>query len=160
MRIRIREPEDFISGLIFVTIGFGAMAIALGYPMGTAARMGPGYLPALLGGLLGALGAAIMFKSLDFAAVAREREAWRPDLWQAVVRVLRPLIVIAGGLIAFSYLLPRYGLVAAVVALVLIITFADYKPRYLLAVPLAVGLAAVAVLIFVRGLGIPMRVWP
>ena len=45
-------------------------------------------------------------------------------------------------------------------ALVLISAFADHKPRLMAAVPLAIVLASVIVLIFVRGLGIPLRVWP
>ena len=48
----IRGQQDFWSGLLFV--GFGAVALVIGrdYAMGTAMRMGPGYFPMILAGLL------------------------------------------------------------------------------------------------------------
>jgi hypothetical protein len=158
MRIRIREPEDFISGFLFVALGLGALWVALGYPMGTATRMGPGYMPAVLGGLLAFLGAAITLKSLSLGPA---RDA-RPDfnLAQDLVRLVRPLFFVVVGLLTFAYVLPRYGLVAAVIPLVIISALADHRPRLGAAVPLAVVLAGVTVLIFVRGLGLPIRVWP
>ena len=55
----IRHPKDFFAGLIF--IGFGLVAVIIGsnYSLGTAARMGPGYFPRILGILLILLGAAL-----------------------------------------------------------------------------------------------------
>jgi hypothetical protein len=160
MRLQVRDPEDLVSGLIFVGIGLGAIFIALGYPMGTAARMGPGYFPSILGGLLALLGLAIVVKSLGVAQAGEEEREKRVGLGDALLRLLRPLVFVASALVAFAYLLPRYGLVLAVVSLVLISTFADHKPRLFSAIPLAAIMAALVVLIFVRGLGLPIRVWP
>jgi hypothetical protein len=41
-----------MSGVIFVGIGAIALTIARDYPMGSALRMGPGYFPNVLGGIL------------------------------------------------------------------------------------------------------------
>lgn len=158
MRLRIREPEDFVSGILFAVLGLGALWIAFSYPMGTATRMGPGYMPAVLGGLLAFLGVVIMLKSLDFGASGDSAPDFQ--IGQDLLRLLRPLVFVVTGLLTFAYVLPRYGLVAAVILLVTISAFADYKPRLMTAVPLAVLLAGVTVLIFVRGLGLPIRVWP
>jgi hypothetical protein len=49
-------PKDFWSGVMLC--GFAAVGIltARGYSLGTAGKMGPGYFPLLLGGVLGTLG--------------------------------------------------------------------------------------------------------
>ncbi len=62
--MRIRAPKDFWSGVMFC--GFAAVAIlaARGYSLGTAGKMGPGYFPLLLGGVLGALGAVLIGRSV------------------------------------------------------------------------------------------------
>ena len=55
----IRHPKDFLAGLIFVAFGIAAIVLGSGYPLGTAARMGPGYFPRILGILLIVLGGAL-----------------------------------------------------------------------------------------------------
>jgi len=69
--MQIKSPKDFWAGLMF--IGFGAFAVAWSlthYQMGTAVRMGPGYFPVMLGGLLAVLGAAVFAESLIAAPAA------------------------------------------------------------------------------------------
>ena len=45
----VRSPKDFVAGLMFIAIGIAAIVIASNYTLGTAARMGPGYFPRILG---------------------------------------------------------------------------------------------------------------
>ena len=141
-------------------LGLGALWMALGYPMGTAARMGPGYMPAILGGLLTLLGAVITLKSLHVARAGETVREPAPGFAAEIARLMRPLFFVVVALLSFAHILPRYGLVAAVVVLVLISAFADHRPRLIPVVPLAIVLAFATVLIFVHGLGIPLRVWP
>ncbi len=63
--------------MIFVAIGIAFMVLAQEYRMGTAARMGPGYFPTLLGGLLAVLGL-----TLAVPALIRDGEAF-PTLHHA-----------------------------------------------------------------------------
>jgi hypothetical protein len=49
---RIRNPKDFWAGVLFVLTGVAAIVIGSRYNLGTAARMGPGYFPRILGMLL------------------------------------------------------------------------------------------------------------
>ena len=60
----IRHPKDFYAGLLFVGFGVAAIVIGSNYPLGTAARMGPGYFPRMLGILLIVLGAALSLAAL------------------------------------------------------------------------------------------------
>jgi putative tricarboxylic transport membrane protein len=55
---------DFVSGLLFVVVGLSVMWLAGHYSPGTTARMGPGYFPRLLGGLLAVLGMTITAQAL------------------------------------------------------------------------------------------------
>lgn len=52
MKFDLRGNKDFLAGLLFALIGGFAVALARGYPMGTTMRMGPGYFPTVLGGIL------------------------------------------------------------------------------------------------------------
>jgi hypothetical protein len=63
--MHIKNPKDFWAALMF--IGFGAFVVAWSlthYQMGTAVRMGPGYFPVMLGGLLAVLGAMVFVQSV------------------------------------------------------------------------------------------------
>ena len=62
--MRIRAPKDFWSGVMFCGFAVVAILAARGYSSGTAGKMGPGYFPLLLGGLLAALGAILIARSL------------------------------------------------------------------------------------------------
>ena len=56
----LRGSKDFLAGLLFLAIGAGAMVVARGYPFGTTARMGSGYFPTVLGGVLVLFGVFLM----------------------------------------------------------------------------------------------------
>ena len=52
--------DDVVAGGIFVALGLAFAIGARGYELGTAFRMGPGYVPLVLGGLLALLGMAVI----------------------------------------------------------------------------------------------------
>ena len=62
--MRIRAPKDFWSGVMFCAFAAVGILTATGYSLGTAGKMGPGYFPLLLGGVLGILGAILIARSL------------------------------------------------------------------------------------------------
>lgn len=63
--MQIKSPKDFWAGLMFIGFGLFTVVWALAfYQMGTAVRMGPGYFPVVLGGMLAALGAMVFADSL------------------------------------------------------------------------------------------------
>jgi len=69
--MHIKRPKDFWAGLMFISFGLFTVIWSLThYQMGTAVRMGPGYFPVLLGGLLAVLGAAVFAESLISAPPA------------------------------------------------------------------------------------------
>ena len=62
--MKIKSQQDFFSGLMFMVVGVAFAWGATTYTIGEGARMGPGYFPLVLGILLAAMGAFIVFESL------------------------------------------------------------------------------------------------
>jgi hypothetical protein len=60
---RLASP-GVIGGALALAIGVWAMAEAWTYPLGTLRRMGPGYFPVMLGGLMAAMGAMLALSAL------------------------------------------------------------------------------------------------
>jgi hypothetical protein len=136
-----------IGGALAVALGFWVMAEAAGYPLGSARRMGPGFLPVTLGGVLAGLGGTLAGLSLWRDEPAPEDET-RADP--------RALLAVLAGLGAFALVLPRAGLVPAVLALVLIAAQGSGQLRPAGALLLAAVLAGLAWAIFTLGLGLPL----
>jgi hypothetical protein len=134
--------------VLFVAIGITFMIVARNYRFGTTARMGPGFFPTLLGGLLAGLGLL-----LAIPALVREGDAF-PRLH------LRPLLTILSGIIVFALLMQPLGFVLAAVIFVLICGFADPDLRLVESAGLAVLLTAFCVGVFVLLLGLPLSLWP
>lgn len=148
MALQIRRPKDFYSGLIFVVVGVFALVIGRDYSLGTATRMGPGYFPALLGWLLTILGAIIALRALWISG---------PPVGPIG---FRPLVLILAGMLGFAALLEPAGLVVATVTLIGIGCLASSESRLRESVPLTIALIALALGLFVYGLGLPLKVWP
>ncbi len=124
------------------------MVLAHGYRIGTPARMGPGFFPTVLGGILAALGL-----SLSIPALIRDGEPL-PRLG------LRPLFTVLIAIVVFALLLQPLGFVLSAVVLVLMSGFADPELRPAESVGLALLLTAFSVVIFVVLLGLPFNLWP
>lgn len=148
MALQIRRPKDFYSGLIFIVVGLFALVIGRDYSLGTTTRMGPGYFPALLGWLLTILGAIIALRALWISG---------PPVGSIGIR---PLALILVAMLAFAALLEPAGLVIATVALIGIGCLGSSESRLRESVPLTIALVALALGLFVYGLGLPLKVWP
>lgn len=149
MPVRIRSPKDFWAGVMFVAFGAFTAGWSLAhYPMETAVRMGPGYFPVLLGGLLAVLGLVVAARALAVDG---------PGL---PAMHLRPLILVSLSVIAYGYLMARGGLVVATVAAVYIGALAGHEFRWKEVSVLAVVLVVFSWLVFVKGLTLPLPMCP
>ena len=72
----------------------------------------------------------------------------------------RSLWVVLFSVVVFGYVLKPLGLVAAVVLLVFIAAWGGHEFKIKEVTVMSVALAIFAVLAFVKGLGLPMNVWP
>jgi putative tricarboxylic transport membrane protein len=150
--VRIRSPSDFWCGILFIAVGIAFVVLAHGYRIGTPARMGPGFFPIVLGGILAVLGL-----SLAIPALIRDGEPL-PRLGLGLG--LRPLLTVLVAIVVFALLLQPLGFVVSAVVLILISGFADPELRRVESVGLALLLTAFSVLIFVVLLGLPFNLWP
>ena len=148
MDVKIHKAKDFYAGLLFIFFGAYVMVGSRGYPMGAASRMGPGYFPTVLGGILILLGLIFVGRALWLS-----RKAIEP--WG-----LRPLILVLGSVVAFAFLINSCGLVVATLALVFISCLGGWEFRLREVAILYIILAALAVGVFVYGLKLPFKVWP
>lgn len=142
----VEKPRDVVGGVLLAAVGAGFLLVGRELPMGTASRMGPGYFPTVLACLVIALGAVMALLALRKPAT----EGWLGHVpWAAVLLVI-------GSVVLFGFALRGIGLVPAILAVVLATASASRYASWRASVPLAVGLAAFCMALFLRGLGLPL----
>lgn len=145
MRLAVRAPKEFWLGLIYLVLGVAGLWFARDYPMGSAARMGPGYMPRAVCLLLILFAVISFIRSVQFTGEPVGTLA------------LKPLLFVLGGVVAFAYLAEPLGLVGAMLALVLLSAAGSPEFRLQWGAALGlVGLIAFCSLVFVWGLGVPL----
>jgi hypothetical protein len=144
---RVLVLQDFWAGVLLAAFGIAGLVFGAELPMGTARRMGPGYMPYGLAWLLILIGALVSLRGALASGAPVERMRLRPFLG-----------VIAGGL-AFALLIDRAGILAASAGAILCAALADRSSRWGEAALLA-GLAmAFCALVFVKLLGLNIPLW-
>ena len=138
---------DLWSGLLFAGLGAAVLIVGADYPQGVPSRIGPGYVPRLLGLLLLGLGCFLAVRSRWTAETVDTSIAWRP------------LLLVLGALVLFALVFEATGLVPAILAAVAVANFAVPENRWTTAVGLGAILAAFAWALFVKALALPLPVW-
>lgn len=144
----IPRPKDFYAGLLFVAFGVAAMVIGRAYPLGTAARMGPGYFPRLLGILLIVLGVALSLRALRGKGPPLPGWKWRP------------VTIVLLSVVAFGLVVTHAGLVLSTIGLIAVASTASHEYRFKESLVSGVLLAALSVGVFVLGLKLQLPIWP
>lgn len=147
MQLRINIP-DLAFAVFLVALGALAFGLASSLSVGTAAAMGPGYVPRGLTIIIMIYGLVLGVRAMFAGAVAFPSIEWRP------------LLLILGSVALFAVLLPIAGLAITSFALVICAGFAAYDVRVRENAIAAVTLAAFAVVLFVVALGLPIPMWP
>jgi hypothetical protein len=143
MRIELRHNKDFWAGVMLIAIGAASIFIARGYPFGSTMRMGPGYFPSILGGILVLFGIYVMTIGL------RTKEKI------TVHCSLRALIVLPFSLAAFGVLMPHAGFIPALAVLIFGSASAGREFQFVEVLLLTVILTMLSVAVFIWGLGLP-----
>ena len=141
----VRNPKDFWAGLLYAGFGGAAVLIARDYGMGTSSRMGPAYFPTVLGTLLLLIGIASFVRSFLAAGEPVGGIAWKGMALVTLATVL------------FGAMLRPLGLIAALIALMLVSAAASVRFRFdWRALAMMGGLLVFCALVFVKGLGLPV----
>jgi hypothetical protein len=108
--LKIRNQRDFGAGIMYMVIGLFFTIVATQYPMGTAAKMGPGYFPFYLGILMFLLGLLVAVKAVGAKAAIETIPKFN---WKVIAQI-------TGAVVLYGLLLPRLGFLIAVVVLVFV----------------------------------------
>lgn len=146
--LSVRSPKDFLAGAMFIALGVAAIVLASNYTLGSAARMGPGYFPRILGILMIVLGAILALRSLRLQGTPLPGWKWRP------------VLVVLGSVVVFGAIVNHAGLVLSTILLIGMASFASHEFRPREALISGILLAALAVGVFVIGLKLQIGIWP
>ena len=142
------DVKDLAFGLFLIALALVAFGATGPLAIGTAGDMGPGFVPrALAWGILG-FGATFVVTSFLKSPEPIPVPAWRP------------LVMILASIALFAVLFSTLGLIAACVGAVLVAGAATAPVRWAQLVFAGAVIAAFSALLFVRGLGLPFKLWP
>ena len=133
--------KDLLTGAVFTGFGLAFAITSTTYEVGSPLRMGPGFFPLVLGGLLVLLGVLIAVTGL----VAGSGAEIGTVPWRSLVLLLAAVLL-------FGFTVRDLGLVPALFLAVLLAAFAGRGVRPVQAVVIAASLTALSVLIFVEAL--------
>lgn len=143
MKVELRNNKRFLSGLMFIGIGGIALLIARDYPMGSALRMGPGYFPNVLAGVIILFGMGMLMKGV-----------MRPERVEGTWS-LRALCILPIATVIFGLLMEHAGFIPALLVLIVTSAYAGREFRFVEVAVLAILLTVACWGVFILGLGLP-----
>jgi hypothetical protein len=148
--MHIRSQKDFASGIMFVLIGLGFAYVATTYPMGTAAKMGPGYFPFWLGIVMAIIGAIVIMTSVSKKGQSDKLVKWD---WVSVLWV-------TGSVVLFGLMIKPMGLMVSLAMLIFISAMASHEFHWKGTILNVIILNVIAYAAFIWGLKLQFQVWP
>ena len=142
----IRNPKDFWTGIIYIFFGTAAIIIARDYGMGTALKMGPAYFPTVLSVLLIVIGIISLVRSFIKPGTPIGRYAFKG------------LLLVTASTVLFGMIVRGAGLVIALPLLVIVSSYASKQFSWKHTIAMAAGLTVFCILIFLKGLGVPLPI--
>ncbi len=159
--LRPWRHRDLVSGLICIALGAGALREASSYGIGSLAQLGPGFYPAVLGGLMALVGLLMTVAALTGApaddadpileaGIAQRRPDWRG--WSCII----------AGVVLFILFAWLGGLAPAIFACVFVAALGDRTAslRGSLLLALAMTLCGTVLFGYFLGINMPLWQWP
>ena len=141
-----RNPKDFWTGITYIAVGLTALVLASDYGMGTLRKMGPAFFPVVLSGLLIVIG-----------IISLARSFLRPGTPVGGF-AFRGLLYVSGATVLFGLIIRGAGMIIALPVLVVLSAYASHHFRWRTSIVLAAGITVFCILIFLKGLGVPLPV--
>ena len=142
------NAKDIATGVFLIAVAALGLILNMENARGTAAQMGPGYMPMLIFSLLAILGVIVIVGGLRSGPDPLEKWAWKE------------LVLILGAMAAFGVLIERIGLGLSVATVVVISTLADRSHTALGVAGLTVALVFICWLVFILGLNLNVSFLP
>ncbi len=138
--------KDFLSGVLFIAFGLGALYFGRHLATGTTVRMGPGYVPHMLSYIMLVLGLIIAVLALVYGGETVEAPKWKP------------ITMVTVGIVVFALLFETTGMFPALVALVLIASWGGDEFKLWEVLANIVVLTILCVLVFKVGLSMNISI--
>ncbi|WP_151448865.1 tripartite tricarboxylate transporter TctB family protein [Lacisediminimonas profundi] len=148
--MHIRNQKDFWAGVMFILFGGFFAGVGTQYTFGTAARMGPGYFPTVLGIILMLLGLIVAVTGLS---PKNTEEKVQPFAWGV-------LFTIIGSVVLFGVLLNPLGLIGSLLVLILLASYASHEHTWKASIGNSVVLISLCLFVFVYSLKLQFQLWP
>jgi hypothetical protein len=145
--LRVKSPQDFGAGIVFIVIGLAGIYFGRNLAMGTASRMGPGYFPVMLSYLIVMLGLVVGARGLTIEGPPIERI---PP---------RPIFFVTASILLFGAIIDQVGLAITTVALTIVAAYARRSVNLVETLVLGAGLALFTIGVFVYALKQPLPAW-
>jgi hypothetical protein len=136
-----------LSGLLFIVFGLTALYFGRHLAMGTAVRMGPGFVPHMLAFIMIGLGLIISVVAL----VTNNTEVTEMPRW-------KPITLVTIGIFVFAALFERTGMFPALVALILIASAGGEEFKLTEVLGNIVVLTILCILVFKVGLSMNISI--
>jgi len=143
MNTELHQNRDFLAGLLFLFIGGVGFYVALSYPFGTLERMGPGYFPRILSGILILFGGITLARGLKSGERVKGSWGWLP------------LLMLTISLLAFGFLMEHVGMIPALVVMFFSAAYAGKEFKFTEVLILTTVMCLAATAIFIWGLKLP-----
>ena len=140
--------RDYYAGGLMVLLGVGAAVTGSGYKFGSLARMGPGFMPVVLGIVLAFIGILIAGTALGSSEPDDRKFLPENPQWFGWLCIL-------AGPVLFIVLGQFGGMIPAVFACVFVSALGDKTATYKSSFVLALGVTVFGVLLFHYLLNIP-----
>lgn len=144
----VKSPNDIVFGITLLVLASVLYWQVSSLRVGSILRMGPGYMPTILCGLIALAAVGILVRAL--LVRGEKLNSWP----------LREMAFLFAGLLAFGLLVERGGLFIAMPALVVLVSLADRDSSLGEVAALAVALTLFSALVFVYALRLPIPLWP
>jgi hypothetical protein len=141
-----RALKDVLAGSIFVVFGLAFAIASLSTDVGSPDRMGPGYVPLVLGVALAGLGLLIVVKGI----LSGEGEPIGHVDWRAVV-------LITAALLFFGLTVRGLGVVLSLLGTTVLASLARPQTSPREALVISAGLTVLSILIFIVALQLRLR---
>ena len=142
----IRNIKDFWTGIIYIAFGAAVIFIGREYGMGTGTKMGPAYFPTVLSMLLILIGIISLIRSLIQPGTPISSIAYKG------------LFLVIFSIVVFGLIVRGAGLAIALPVLVIVSAYASIQFRWKPALALAAAMTFACILIFLKGLGVPLPI--
>lgn len=146
--LRLKSSADMGAGILLAVIALAFLIAGRTLEHGNLVAMGPGHFPRYVAGLALLIGLVLIGKSIAVENTALPKIA------------VRPLACVLASVTFFGLTIDVLGLPLATAFTIVLASLAAPDLKWGRIALLAVGMAAFVSLVFVKGLGLPIPLWP